>query len=72
MFICFPVLKSKVNVNNLIFESKRQSCKNYQSIQSLTYYIFYKCTDRSIAHTTQQVAQGSVIYFKSHYFNRTV
>lgn len=71
MLICFPVLKSKANMNNLIFESKRQSCKDYQSIQSLTYYIFYKCTDRSIAHTTQQ-AQGSVICFKSCYSNCTV
>lgn len=25
--MCFPVLKSRENMNNLIFESKRQSCK---------------------------------------------
>lgn len=71
MLICFPGLKSKANMTNLLFYSTRQPCKGYQAIPSLTYYIFYNCTDRSVAHTTQQ-DQGGVICFKSRYSNSTM
>lgn len=54
MLICLLGLKSKANMTNLLFYSRRQPCKGYHSIPSLTYCIFYKCTDRSVAHTTQK------------------
>lgn len=61
MLICLPGLKSKANITNLLFYSTRQPYKGHPSIPLLPYCIFYKCTDRSVAHTPRRIRVVSLL-----------